>query len=82
MLGEQASLRVDLMERMDRLGDQVTSIREDITVNMESVDQVRRAGDATKEELRALGNVVYAMNRQVRRLQAQVDELTGKPFAP
>ncbi len=77
----QTVLRVDLMARMDRLGDQITSIREDITVNMGAVDSVRTANEGTKAELRALGEMVFTMHRQVRRLQTQVEELSGKPPA-
>ncbi len=76
------TLRVDLMERMDRLGDQIISIREDITVNMGAVDSVRMANEGTKAELRALGEMVFTMHRQMRRLQTQVEELSGRPPAP
>ncbi len=79
---DMTKLRVDLMERMDRLGDQIISIREDITVNMGAADSVRTANEGTKAELRALGEMVFTMNRQMRPLQTQVEELSGRPPAP
>ena len=78
----QTTLRVDLMARMERLDDQVTLIREDITVNIGAADSVRTANEVTKAELGALSSMVFTMTRQVRRLQTQVDELSGKPSAP
>ena len=38
----QTVLRVDLMAQTGRLGDQITSIREDTTVNMGAADGERR----------------------------------------
>ena len=48
----QTVLRVDLTTRMDRLGDQITSVCKDITVNMGAVGSVRTANKGTKAELR------------------------------
>ena len=79
---DMTTLRVDLMARMDRLEDQITLIREDITVNIGASDSVRTANEGTKAELRALSGMVFTMTRQIRRLQTQVDELSGKPSAP
>ena len=81
MQQNQTVLRMDLMARMDRLGDQITSIREDITVNMGAVDSVRTANEGTKAELRASGEMVFTMHCKMRRLQSQVEELSGKPPA-
>jgi hypothetical protein len=69
------SLRVDLMARMDRLEDINTKIRDDIAVNFGTVDAVRRANDNTREELRALSEVVSLMHRQINRLQIEVAQL-------
>lgn len=76
---DMTTLGVDLM---DRMGDQIISIREDITVNMGAVDFVRTANEGTKAELRALGTMVFTMHRQMRRLQTRVEELSGRPAAP
>src|SRR4051794_10470425 len=73
----QTSLRVDLMARMDRLENINTAIRDDISVNFGAVDAVRRANDNTREELRALSDVVSLMHRQINRLQTEVEQLKG-----
>jgi uncharacterized phage infection (PIP) family protein YhgE len=73
----QTSLRVDLMARMDRLENINTAIRDDISVNFGAVDAVRRANDNTRDELRALSDVVSLMHRQINRLQTEVEQLKG-----
>jgi hypothetical protein len=74
----QAKLRGDLMERMDRFENKLTAIRDDIAVNHGTADQVRRANDNTREELRSLGDVVMAMERQILRLKTDVEDLKGR----
>ncbi|WP_146101534.1 hypothetical protein [Rhodopila globiformis] len=73
----QTSLRVDLMARMDRREDMNTKIRDDIAVNFGTADAVRRANDNTREELRALSEVVSLMHRQISRLQTEVEQMKG-----
>ncbi len=72
-------LRSDVMERIDRLQNVVTLIRDDVAVNFGSSSAVKLANDNTREELRALGDVVSAMHRQIQRLQTDVRELRGEP---
>ncbi len=72
-------LRADVMERIDRLQNAVTLIPDDIAVNFGSSSAVKLANDTTREELRALGDVVSAMHRQIQRLQTDVRELRGEP---
>lgn len=62
------------MSRIDRLGDQVTALKDDIMVNMEMASHVQTAGESTRQEMRGLGEVVTSMQRQIRRLQARMDE--------
>ncbi len=76
---EMIALRTDLMERMDRLQNGMTLLRDDVSVNFGAVETVRRVNDNTREELRALGDVVSAMHRQIHRLQNDVRELRGEP---
>ena len=72
-------LRADVMERIDRLQHVVTLIRDDVAVNFGASSAVKLANDNTREELRALGDVVSAMHRQIQRLQTDVRELRGEP---
>ena len=74
----QAQLRVDLMARIDRVQDTLTTVRDDITV-VGRADQAHRAADNVRDELRALNEVVTGVIRQVRRLQSDVRELRGEP---
>lgn len=71
-------LRVDLMGRMERLQDSLTTIRDDIATNYGTADVARQANDNTREELRALNDVVMRMQRQMARLQTDVRTLKGE----
>ena len=73
----QTRLRTDIMDRIDRLQNAVTAIQDDIGVNMGRSDAVARAGQNTRDELRALNEVVAGMGRQIHRLQAEVRALRG-----
>src|ERR1019366_6550894 len=75
----QIATRVDLMERMDRLQDSLTAVRDDIGVNMGAVDAMQRANDNTRELVRAQGEQMTVMWRQLKNLEANVREITGDP---
>src|ERR1019366_6906923 len=75
----QIATRVDLMERMDRLQDSLTAGRDDIGVNMGAVDAMQRANDNTRELVRAQGEQMTVMWRQLKNLEAKVREITGDP---
>lgn len=79
LLSELVQLRADLMARVDRVQNTLTSIRDDITVNMGRADHAHRAADNVRDELRALSDVVTGVIRQVQRLQSDVRELRGEP---
>jgi phage shock protein A len=61
----QDKLRIDVMARIDRLQDAVTS--------------AQRANDNTREEVSALREQVMIMWRQVKLLEAQVRQIKGEP---
>jgi uncharacterized membrane protein YccC len=75
----QERMRTDLMARMDRLQDSLTAIRDDIAINYGAADQVRRAHDNTREQLRALADTQATMLRQIQRLQTDMRILKGEP---
>jgi hypothetical protein len=75
----QTQLRIDLMARMDRLGDDIGRIRDDIGVNMGRADRAIEAASHTREELRSLGSEIAAMWRKVNRLESDVRDLRGAP---
>jgi methyl-accepting chemotaxis protein len=78
--------RVDLMERMDRMQDAVTGIRDDISVNFGASEATRRVQDNTRNDMRdwvgvidSMRDQMAGMERQIQRLQTQVRELKGDP---
>lgn len=75
--GEMTGLRVGLMDRMDRLENSLTLIRDDIGVTMGRADRVQESNDGTREELRLLGKIVSGMGRQIHNLQVRMDRLGG-----
>ena len=75
----QKQLRIDLMGRMERLGDQIGRIRDDIGVNMGRAERAIEAADHTREELRSLGNEIAAMWRKVNLLESDVRDLRNEP---
>jgi hypothetical protein len=68
-------LRTDLMERIDRLQHTVDSVKDDIVVTYGANDRTERIAKSASDETRALGEVVRAMQRQIKRLQTDVDQL-------
>ena len=70
-----ARLRADVMDRIDRLQNTVEGMRDDIRVNCGASDRATRIASGASEEVRALGAEVSAMERQIMRLRADVDEL-------
>ena len=79
LINEVLGLRTDMMARMDRLQNGFMALRDDIGVNFGAAESVRRANDNTRDELRALGDVMGAMQRQIQRLQTDVRGLKGDP---
>jgi len=64
--------------RLDRIDAQLSSIRDDIGVNMGRADRAHEAADGTRAELRLLSQEVSGMSRQIRTLQVRLDDLEPK----
>lgn len=77
--GALGQLRAVVMERIDRLQDSMTAIRDDIAVNFGTADAAQRANDNTRSELRSLAEILTGMQRQIQRLQTDVRTLKGEP---
>src|SRR5580658_4617832 len=75
----QIKLRVDLMERMDRLQYSLDQTKDDIGVNYGTAERTERIAQAASDEGRALALVVRVMQRQIARLQTDVEALRGSP---
>jgi gamma-glutamylcyclotransferase (GGCT)/AIG2-like uncharacterized protein YtfP len=76
--GELIKTRADIMDRIDRLQNTVTAIQDDIAVNIGAVDAARLANENTRDDLPALREQVSVMWRQLKAVQARVDEIDGR----
>ena len=76
---EITEVRTGVMERLDRLQNSLTHIREDIGVTQATAETARDRDEATRKELRSLTEIVTVMHRQIQRLQTQMRELRGDP---
>jgi predicted nucleic acid-binding Zn-ribbon protein len=74
----QTNLRVAVMDRMDRLEDKLTAIRDDISVNLGAITHDREALESTRRDMRGLRERVDLMWRQIKRLEQQVRGITGE----
>ena len=71
----QMTLRTDMIARFDRLQNALEAMRDDITVDFGHAYRVKRIAISASSEVRALGNEVAAMERQIQHLRRDVDEL-------
>ena len=75
-IGDQITrLRVAVMDRIDRLQNLVEAMRDAIGVNFSGADRVEDVARGATREVQALAAEVSAMERQIRRLQADVQAL-------
>lgn len=72
---ETDKLRVDVMDRIDRLQNAVTAIGDDISVNFARADRAVDAAQANARQIEALSREVSGMERQIQRLQTDVRAL-------
>jgi chromosome segregation ATPase len=86
MRGDVTQMRADItqmrsviMDRIDRLQDRITEVRDDIGVAMGSADAMQRANDNTRELVRLQGEQMSIMFRQIKRLEDKVRTITGDP---
>jgi len=77
--GEQIRLRIDMMERFERVENHLTVIREDIGVNMGRADRAHLAADNTRDEMHALSGQVQSMERRQRTLSLRMDQIDKPP---
>jgi chromosome segregation ATPase len=79
MVDELAKTRADIMERLDRQQNSLTDIRADIAVNAASTDSVRRLNENSRDDLRALWDIVTQPRLKIDRLENRVRDVTGDP---
>jgi hypothetical protein len=79
LMAGQDTPRADVMERMDRIQNALTEIRDDIAVNMARAIRRTLRPIRRRHDTRLLSEQVATMERQIRRLEARVREITGDP---
>jgi hypothetical protein len=72
-------VHTDVMDRIDRLQDTITTVRDEHAVNFGTAERAERIALNTREEVRAMGEQISAMVRQIRRLQSDIREIRGEP---
>ena len=75
--GELTGVRTELADRMDRLQDALTAIRDHVGMTICRVDAAFRASPSAREDVRGLEQHVGIMCRQIRRLEDRVREISG-----
>jgi hypothetical protein len=76
---ELVRVRTDVMDRIDRLQDTITTVRDEDAFNFGAAERAERIALDTREEVRAMGEQISAMVRQIRRLQSDIREIRGEP---
>jgi hypothetical protein len=64
-----------VLDRFDRMETKFRALREDISVNMGRADMAHRAVDNTRDDVRALTEMVSAMERRQRSMGERLDRL-------
>jgi chromosome segregation ATPase len=76
---DMTQMRAAIMDRIDRLQNRMTEIRDDLGVAMGSAEAMHRANDNTRELVRLQGEQLSIMFRQIKRLEEKVRTITGDP---
>ena len=72
---ELATLRTDVMARIDHLQDALTEQRQSDVVTVATADRAERIVKSLQEDNMSLGEQISALTKMVRRLQTRVDKL-------
>jgi len=67
----------NIMARIDRLQDTVTSMNTDIAVNFCAVQYAERRRDDLREEVATLTNLVFGIERQIQHIHTGLRDLRG-----
>ncbi len=75
----QDQMRIDIMARIDRLQHKLDQTHDDIIVNFGNTDRVERIANGAVDDTRATAEIMRVMQRQIMRLQTDVEQLKGAP---
>lgn len=76
---KQDTMGSDIMARMDRLQQKVDQTHDDMIVNFGNTDRVERAARTAMDDNRTTSEIMRVMQRQIMRLQTDVEILKGLP---
>jgi len=68
----------DIMARIDRLQEDLTRQRENSVVELGTADMALRKNENTRKDVETLTEMVLALTRQVRRMDAELRQLRGE----
>jgi vacuolar-type H+-ATPase subunit I/STV1 len=72
-------LRVEVMARIDAFQEAVISQREEAILSQGAAERAETIAKSAQGEVRAIGEQVNSLIRQMRRLQAEIRQLRGEP---
>jgi uncharacterized coiled-coil DUF342 family protein len=79
MVAELGKTRGEIMEKVEGVQNSLTAIRDDIAVNIGSVDAARKANDNTRSDVTQMREQMSVMWRQIKQLESRVRDITGDP---
>ena len=77
MRAEMATMRADIRARIDRLQEDLTRQWESNVVELGTAEMALRKNDTTRSDVQTLTDMVLALTRQVRRVDAELRQLRG-----
>jgi hypothetical protein len=76
---KQDTMRADIMARIDRLQPKVDQTHDALVVNFGNTDPVERIARAAVDDGRTTTEILRVMQRQIMRLETDVEQLKGAP---
>ena len=71
--------RTDIMDRIDRVQHRVDQTHDKIAVNFGNPDRVERIARSAMDDGRTTSEILRVMQRQIMRLETDVEHLKGPP---
>ena len=72
-----SAMRAYILARIDRLQEDLTRQWESNVVELGTAEMVLRKNDTTRSDVQTLTDMVLALTRQVRRMDAELRQLRG-----
>jgi hypothetical protein len=76
---KQDTMRADIMARIDRLQPKVDQTHDALVVDLGNTDRIERIARAAVDDGRTTTEILRVMQRQIMRLETDVEQLKGAP---